>query len=312
MNARRIRDLAGTLVAHRRGVPSVDVLIPTYRRPAALAVTLTSLAAQDVRDFRVVVSDQSEDAASIDAGEVVAAVRVLRAHGHDVQVDHHLPRRGLAEHRDFLLGCARAPRVLFLDDDVILEPWIVRVLREALDRVRCGFVGSAVIGLSYLDDVRPHEQSIELWRGPVCPEVIHPGSPAWQRHRLHNAANVYHVQRALGATPDAPVLYRVAWIGGCVMYDTTALRAAGGFGFWQELPEMHCGEDVLAQLRVMARSGGCGMLPSGAYHQELPTTVADRRIDAPFVLALRSPSTEGETVGPGAGIQPAAALGSSA
>lgn len=40
---------------------------------------------------------------------------------------------------------------------------------------------------------------------------------------------MYHVQRALGATPDAPLLYRVAWIGGCVMYDTAALRRESGF-----------------------------------------------------------------------------------
>ncbi|MFZ5509426.1 MAG: hypothetical protein ACOZCP_05155 [Pseudomonadota bacterium] len=45
------------------------------------------------------------------------------------------------------------------------------------------------------------------------------------------------------------------------------------------------GEDVLVQCRVMARYGGCGLIPSGAYHQELPTTVAERRIDAPFALA---------------------------
>lgn len=54
----------------------------------------------------------------------------------------------------------------------------------------------------------------------------------------------------------------------------------GGFDFWEALPTNHCGEDVLAQLRVMAKYGGCGMLPSGAYHLELPTTLLDRRINA--------------------------------
>jgi hypothetical protein len=76
-----------------------------------------------------------------------------------------------------------------------------------------------------------------------------------------------------------------AWIGGCVLYDSARLRAAGGFGFWRELPPEHCGEDVLAQLRVMARFGGCGLIPSGACHQELPTTVPWRRHDAPRLLA---------------------------
>ena len=101
---------------------SVDVLIPTYGRPAALAVTLTALTAQTFRDFRVVISDQheSEDAAS--AGEVQAVLRVLEARGHHVEIHKHLPRRGMAEQRQFLLDCADARYVLFLDDDVISNP----------------------------------------------------------------------------------------------------------------------------------------------------------------------------------------------
>jgi len=69
------------------------------------------------------------------------------------------------------------------------------------------------------------------------------------------------------------------------MYDVDKLRRAGGFEFWRELPPKHSGEDVLAQLRIMARHGGCGILPSGVYHQELPTTVEERSVDAPKALA---------------------------
>lgn len=104
-----------------------------------------------------------------------------------------------------------------------------------------------------------------------------------------NAANLHHLAaRVLGKRT-----YRVAWIGGCVLYDVSCLRAVGGFSFWRELPKNHCGEDVLAQLRVMARFGGCGLLPSRAYHQELPTTVAERGVDAAKLLfADRSQSCE--------------------
>jgi hypothetical protein len=70
------------------------------------------------------------------------------------------------------------------------------------------------------------------------------------------------------------------------MYDRAKLVAVGGFNFWRDLPSEHCGEDVLAQQRVMARFGGCGLLPSGVYHQELPTTLEDRRVNAPLVLDL--------------------------
>jgi hypothetical protein len=36
----------------------------------------------------------------------------------------------------------------------------------------------------------------------------------------------------------------------------------------------------------MARSGGAAIIPSGAWHLELPTTVVDRSVDAPLVLPL--------------------------
>lgn len=264
---------------------AVDVLVPTRDRACALAVTLTALACQEHCAFDVIVSDQSDDAPGYDGAEARAAIHVLIARGHRVTLLRNLPRRGLAQQRQFLLDHARAPRVLFLDDDVILEPGLLRRLVDALDGAGCGFVGSAVIGLSYRDDLRPHEQAVELWDGKVEPERILPGGEQWRRHLLHNAANLWHVQRALGVDAGRPRLYKLAWVGGCVLYDSAKLRAAGGFSFWRELPEQHCGEDVLAQLRVMARFGGCGLMPSGAYHQELPTTVPHRDVDAPRVLA---------------------------
>ena len=271
--------------------PALDVLVPTFDRPAALAVTLTSLTAQTLPSFRVVVSDQTEHADTTAAAEVQTPVRLLRAQGRPVVLHRHLPRRGLAEHRDFLLAQAQAPYALFLDDDVLTEPDLLARLLRVLSEQRCGFAGAPLIGLSHLDDVRPHQQAIELWEGPVQPEAIHPGDPAWARHHLHSAANAWHVQQRLGATDAQPVVYKVAWVGGCVLYDVAELRAAGGFSFWTQLPEQHCGEDVLAQLRVMERSGGCGVLPSGAYHQQLPTTVEDRTCDAPHLLRARPAAT---------------------
>lgn len=265
--------------------PAVDVLIPTCNRPAALAVTLTSLFAQTWPALRIVISDQSDVDELQTVCEVATVIRVLRARGVDVQVLRHMPRRGLAEHRQFLLEQARAPYALFLDDDVICDPDLVERLMRAIRQQACGFVGSAVLGLSYIDDHRPHQQAIEFWDGPVQPETIRPDGPQWARHHLHSAANLYHVQQRLGLTPADQRVYRVAWVGGCVLYDTAKLREAGGFDFWDRLPDRHCGEDVLAQLRVMARFGGCGLIPSGAYHQELPTTVPEREHDAPRVLA---------------------------
>jgi len=207
-------------------------------------------------------------------------MRVLSAAGRPVRALRHLPRRGLAEHRAALLTRSGATYVLYLDDDVWLEPGAIRRMLAAIGALRCGFVGAAVQGLSYLDDVRPRElEPFERWVGRPTPELVEPETPAWRRRTLHNAANPTHLARRHVRGEDW-IAYKVAWVGGCALYDRAALVDCGGFDFWHELPEEHCGEDVLAQQRVMARHGGAGILPTGAYHQESPPTVPDRRNEA--------------------------------
>ncbi|NJP94127.1 glycosyltransferase family 2 protein [Nonomuraea sp. FMUSA5-5] len=253
----------------------LDVLVPTRDRPAALAVTLAGLAAQSARGFRVVVSDQSEVPVTGDP-LVASAVRILEHLGSEVALLRHVPARGLAEQRQYLLEQAGRPLCLYLDDDVWLEPDAVGVLLAAMAQLRCGFVGYGLHGLSYRDDRRPHElEPYEEWAREVWPERVRRGSPAWGRHTLHNAANPLHLAERVGARL-AWRAYKVAWIGGCVLYDRERLEECGGFAFWRSVPPAHAGEDVVAQLRVMERYGGAGLLPSRAYHLELPTTVVDR------------------------------------
>jgi GT2 family glycosyltransferase len=266
----------------------LDVLVPTCRRSGALAVTLGGLAAQpDVADLRVVVSDQTpaDEPAAAEDPVVAAVVRVLRHRGAAVELSRHLPARGMAEHRASLLAQATAPHCLLLDDDVLLDPGVVARLREAQRTLRVGFAGAHVQGLSHVGDVRPSEHTaLELVDTPPGPERVRKGDPGWERWRLHNAANLVHVEADLRTSgrlaPGGWVAYRVAWVGGCVLFDTAALRDVGGFDFWVDLPANVRGEDVVAQLRVMERYGGVGVLPSGAWHAELPTQVRDRRVDA--------------------------------
>jgi glycosyltransferase involved in cell wall biosynthesis len=197
--------------------------------------------------------------------------------GQRVQYIVRRDRHGLAEQRDFLLRAAAGPYILFLDDDILLEPDAIGRMLEAIRRECCGFVGMAPIGLSHVDDVRPHEQEIEFWNGPVEPEAYTFATVPWHRHKLHNAANPLHLGQKL--TSGQTRLYKVVWIGACVMFDRRKLVDVGGYSWWTKLPDVHCGEDVLAELLVMRRFGGCGILPSGAYHLELPTTVVDRRFN---------------------------------
>ncbi|HET6826593.1 MAG TPA: glycosyltransferase family 2 protein [Amnibacterium sp.] len=271
--------------------PLIDVLIGTVGRTAELAVTLAGLAAQDDPPFRVLVSDQSDGHPAATDPAVQAMFRVLEVQGREPRLVRHRPRRGVAEHRDFLLGQARADAVLFLDDDVWLEPGALQRLHEALTTLGCGFVGMAPQGLSYLDDRRPHEhRPFEPWDGPVQPERIRRGEPGYERWTLHNAANLVHVAADRAAPERGWAPYRVAWIGACVLYRRAALVECGGFGFWRELPPAHAGEDVVAQWRVMERYGAAGLLPSGAVHLEAPTTIPNREVDAPDVVFARDDS----------------------
>jgi GT2 family glycosyltransferase len=270
-------------------VAVVEVLIPSCERPAELAVTLAGLAGQDGPPFNVVVSDQSAKDPDWQHPAVAAMVRVLRVQGRKVTLGQHLPRRGMAEHRQHLLDLARAPQVLFLDNDVWLEPGALARMSAALVSLGCGFVGMAVQGLSYLHDDRPGERvTFEPWSGPVTPERIRRDQPGFARWPLHNAANPTHLGAGLGLKDDQWLAYRVAWLGGCVLFDRSILQSCGGFDFWSRLPRGHSGEDVTAQWRVMERFGGAGLLPSGAVHLESPTTVRERDVDA-FDIVFSDP-----------------------
>jgi hypothetical protein len=277
---------------------SVDVLVPTCNRPAELAVTLAGLAAQSNPGFRVIVSDQSAELPDWQHPAAAAIARVLQAQGRPVLLLRHVPRRGLAEHRQFLLDQSDADKCMFLDDDVWLEPGALDRLSEALDKLQCGFVGMAPQGLSYLDDRRPEETGVfEPWDGPVVPEVIRQDTPGFKRWPLHSAANLSHLSADLGLKPDEWMPYRVAWLGGCTLYRREALNEAGGFRFWPRLPPEHAGEDVLAQWQVMEKFGGAGILPSGAVHLESPTTVTDRRVEAYEALGDGEREITAETIG---------------
>lgn len=249
----------------------IDVLLPTCDRPLALTMTLAGLALQTCTALRVIVADQNPRSLA-DQPAVAALRRIIETRLGPV-VWHHRPRRnGIAEQRQFLLECASAPAVLYLDDDVLMEPWVVGALLEALERNACGFVGAFPTGLSFRNDVRPQQQHVEFWDGPVVPEALEPDSPAWEaRRHLHRAANLYHAtQRHM---PTRPLLYKVAWVASCVLYDRAKLEDVGGFSFWSRLPRYHSGEEVLAQNLLMRKYGGCAMMPSGTYHAEEPSTV---------------------------------------
>lgn len=248
---------------------AIDILLPTCNRLASLAVTLCGVAAQTLRNFRLIVADQSNEPAS-GAPAVSTMKRLIEVRGNTVDWHYRSERFGIAEQRAFLLARATANCVLYLDDDVFMEPWVLARLLEVLQYEGCGFVGAFPTGLSFLHDVRPHQQWVEYWDGPVQPEIVEPGSAQWERYHLHRAANLFHVSRSL--SPRGQRLYKVAWVASCILYDRAKLLEVGGFSFWPRLPRYHSGEEVLVQNLLMRRFGGCAIAPSGTYHTEEPST----------------------------------------
>ncbi len=262
----------------------ITILIPTYKRTTALAVTLTTLLFQFDKNFMIIISDQNEDNTIFEHASFQNIIRLLRNQDIPVIIKKHLPRLGIAEQRQFLLDHSQTKYVLFLDDDLILEPYVIKKMKEAIEKEKCGFVARAPIGLSYQFDIRPDEQMIEFWEGNVQPETITPQSKKWKRYKLHNAANLLHLEKKYKITEDKQKKYKISWAGGCVLYNRNKLKKSNGFTFWKKLPTEHVGEDVMTQLEVMKRYGGCGLLPSGVYHQELTTTLKNREINAPEFL----------------------------
>ncbi len=203
-------------------------------------------------------------------------MRALRWHGHNVELHRHLPARGIAEQRQFLFERSRAAYVHYLDDDVLLDPVVLGRMLAVLRSEGCGFVGCAATGLGHLDDVRPHQQGIELWDGPVRPEPFAPDALPWERHLINNAANPLHLERRL-ANGGSVVRYKVCWVGGAnVLYDRAKLASVGAFSWWRRLPRVHAGEEAVAQFLLIRKYGGCGILPGGTYHLGLPTSIEDR------------------------------------
>jgi glycosyltransferase involved in cell wall biosynthesis len=264
----------------------IDVLIPTYHRKTGLAIVLTSLLGQTYTDFDVIVSDQTaEEENYLDSVEIQTLAQALEWRGHRVRLLRHLPARGLAEQRQFLLDQSSAPYVHYIDDDVILDPAVMERMVRVLQEEKCGFVGCPATGLGYLHDVRPHQQAIEFWEGPVVPESFTPETIPWERHKVNNAANPLHLEQRFCAAAEVR-RYKIVWVGGAnVLFDREKLDAVGAFRYWPLLPKEHAGEEVVVQWLLLARYGGCGILPSGTYHLGLPTTVVDRRRNATELFA---------------------------
>lgn len=90
--------------------PDISVIVATYNRPKLAERTLTYLLNQNFRSHEIIVVDQSD----------VGAVDVNNLHDPGKRIRcFQRAERGLPAARNFAIEQARAPIVLFCDDDVI-------------------------------------------------------------------------------------------------------------------------------------------------------------------------------------------------
>ena len=244
---------------------TVDILLPTHNRLPSLILTLAGIAEQSLTDLRVIIADQSDPPAEREP-EVQMLARLIAARGGAVEWHHRDAGRGVAAQCDFLLGQATADTVLYLDDDVFMEPWVVARLRKTLRHDGCGFIGAFPCGLSECADGSGPDCGVAYWEGSVRPEVISPGTEEWARAQLHQADHLYTVSRRLPAGESRR--YKVAWVSSCVMYDRAKLLEVGGFSFWPRLGPDAAAPEMLVQNLLMRRWGGCAILPSGTYYAQ--------------------------------------------
>jgi GT2 family glycosyltransferase len=105
--------------------PRLTVVVPTYQRADLLDRCLTALAASDLQDgsFEVV---------AVDDGSTDGTQAVLRAHADRIPLTALVQRQnaGPAAARNRGIHAAEAGLVLFIDDDVVVTP---RLLRQHLD-----------------------------------------------------------------------------------------------------------------------------------------------------------------------------------
>ncbi len=120
--------------------PEISVVVPTYRRPDLLERCLGSLAAQDLPADRhevIVVDDGSADRTTDVLGTWSRGLPQLRALTQS-------ENRGPAAARNRAWREARAPVVLFLDDDIVVPPALVRThveLHRSADDPHLGILG---------------------------------------------------------------------------------------------------------------------------------------------------------------------------
>jgi glycosyltransferase involved in cell wall biosynthesis len=245
----------------------LSVIVPTYRRPNALAELLTRLRDQEHRDFEVLVAaveDDTETSQTVERfrsdGGSWSELRLVRA------------PRGRCRQRNAALPQARGEAICFFDDDITFGADFLR----------------DVEGIFAADTAR------EI--GGITPYESHYGDGVPRRIRVQRAAGIYaSLEPGAAGRCGVPVPLLIAppfrgcrdvtWLAGfCMIFRREALR---GLSFDERLD---WGEDILLSSKVAEkwRLRLCGDI-SVTHHvtDETRATSAQEWYGCNYAVALR-------------------------
>ena len=222
----------------------LTIAIPTHNRAATLRETLASVSAlaipADIASECIVVDNASTDdtARTVEASADNSALRVRRVFE---------ARLGSSFARNRAVAESASDFILFIDDDVIVEPeWAAELLVCLRDRnldAACGMV------LPRWSSAPPE------WLGPSL----------WVKLAVHD-------QRAIAAAPPAAAEHLVNYFSANVGFRRSAFERFGNFR--EDLGVVGgnpiSGEDTELFARIMARGGTIGFAPRAIVHHLIP------------------------------------------
>ena len=200
--------------------------------------------------------------------------RVIEERGGAVEWHHRPPLHGIAEQRDFLLRQATAETVLYLDDDVLMEPW-----------VSSGYSRFSKMRGAALWERFPQGCHIATIGDPISRRSTS-GRIRCYRRLLNWRAGSGSAGSCTGRRTSITLPIR------CLLDHGGATRSPGsppasstigaswrpwGLLVLAAAAALSLREEVLVQNLLMRRWGGCGMVPSGTYYSQVPTTVLNDR-----------------------------------
>jgi GT2 family glycosyltransferase len=222
----------GIPASDRAVTPGVSVVVCTYRRPDSLALLLQSLRRQDSRLRELLIVDASPAGEARPSQDQVREWNGLADAVHYWQVTGQT--RGLTRQRNFALQHVSCDLVLFLDDDVILQPTCVREMEEAH---RSGGLAIAGVGCYSSGQFAPPPP---LWRIRRALGIV----PSLQPGRYWRSG--VSIPWSFAAPTDS--LVDGDWLPGCAMM--WKYHVVKTIGFDQTMEGYAQGEDLDFSLRA--------------------------------------------------------------